>query len=154
MVVVFCHFTLRDIPDSCPLVLEAALKMIIQMVTHWRALVSAPPSTSSSSEETASSSEPGGGEVFYCIPWLEAIALVTLCSYRAVTRRLSLVLLKEVRHLHEALHIQSQESTVLDVIEKATPTIIKRYLATLTFKERVSYATSVCVCVCVHGFSL
>ena len=39
----------------------------------------------------------------YCVPWVEACALVTLCSYRSVTRRLSLVLLREVRSLHEAL---------------------------------------------------
>ena len=39
----------------------------------------------------------------YCIPWVEACGLVTLCSYRSVTRRLSLGLLKEVRSLHEAL---------------------------------------------------
>ena len=33
----------------------------------------------------------------YCVPWVEACALVALCSYRSVTRRLSLVLLKEVQ---------------------------------------------------------
>lgn len=36
---VFAQFILQDIPDSCPLVLEAALKMLIQMITHWRALI-------------------------------------------------------------------------------------------------------------------
>lgn len=39
----------------------------------------------------------------YCIPWVEACGLVTLCSYRTMTRRFSLMLLKEVRSLHEAL---------------------------------------------------
>ena len=53
-----------------------------------------------SSEETGV--EGGKGEVD-CIPWVEACGLVTLCSYRSVTRRLSLVLLKEVRSLQEAL---------------------------------------------------
>lgn len=46
----------------------------------------------------------GGMEAsVYCIPWVEACGLVTLCSCRSVTRRFSLVLLKEVRSLHEAL---------------------------------------------------
>ena len=38
-----------------------------------------------------------------CVPSVEACALVMLCNYRSVTRRLSLVLLKEVRALREAL---------------------------------------------------
>lgn len=36
---IFSLFILRDIPDSCPLILEAALKMLIQMVTHWKSLI-------------------------------------------------------------------------------------------------------------------
>lgn len=55
-------------------------------------------------QEPAGNGEEGKkGEGGYCIPWVEACGLVTLCSYRSVTRRLSLVLLKEVRSLHEAL---------------------------------------------------
>ncbi len=46
--------------------------------------------------------------------------------------------------------LQTERATVMDVIEKATPTIIKRYLATITQKERVSsvsmYIISVSVC--------
>ncbi len=40
------------------------------------------------------------------MPWVEGCALVTLCSYRSVTRRLSLALLKETRVLHETLKVQ------------------------------------------------
>jgi hypothetical protein len=47
-----------------------------------------------------------GGEMYYCVPWVEACGLVTMCSYRSVTRRLSLVLLKEIRSLHMALQIE------------------------------------------------
>ena len=36
---VFAQFILQDIPDSCPMVLEAAMKMLIQMITHWKALI-------------------------------------------------------------------------------------------------------------------
>ena len=94
----------------------------------------------------------------YCIHWVEACGLVTLCSYRSVTRRLSLVLLKEIRSLHEALtgetdrvsspdssscgvcvrnSLQREETPVMDVIESATPVIIKRYLSTLSVNQRV-----------------
>lgn len=40
---VFVQFLLRDVPDSCPLVLEAALKVLIQFISHWRMLITSPP---------------------------------------------------------------------------------------------------------------
>lgn len=36
---IFSRFILCDIPDSCPLVLDSALKMLIQMITHWKTLI-------------------------------------------------------------------------------------------------------------------
>jgi len=132
---VFAQFILQDIPDSCPLVLEAALKMLIQMITHWRALIA----TEADKQNTSPSVSDG---VLCCVPWVEACALVMLCSYRSVSRRISLLLLKEVRSLHEALQLQMEESTVMDMIERATPTIIKRYLATLSVKERTELRLS------------
>ena len=52
---------------------------------------------------------------------------------------------------------QTEESTVMDVIERATPTIIKRYLATLTLKERVGiyhlYVVTACVALLFSSLS-
>ena len=38
---IYAMFILRDIPDNCPLTLESALKFLIQMVTHWKGLITA-----------------------------------------------------------------------------------------------------------------
>ena len=38
---IYSLFILRDITDNCPLVLESALKFLIQMVTHWKGLITA-----------------------------------------------------------------------------------------------------------------
>ena len=119
---VFVQFLLRDVPDSCPLVLEATLKLLIQSIRDWRQMISSPPDKTTVSflhcntavsrpvvflqkSSSDGGKEGGSGEVGegYCVPWVEACGLVTLCSYRSVTRRLSLVLLREVRSLHEAL---------------------------------------------------
>ena len=35
----FANFILREVPDSCPLVLEGALKTLGQLLGHWRGLV-------------------------------------------------------------------------------------------------------------------
>ena len=36
---IFSRFILRDIPDSCPLILDSALKMLLQMISHWKTLI-------------------------------------------------------------------------------------------------------------------
>lgn len=41
---VFVMFLLRDVPDSCPLVLEATLKLLIQFIGHWRQMLTPPTS--------------------------------------------------------------------------------------------------------------
>ena len=35
----FVLFILRDIPDSCPLVMESALKMLGNFLNHWKAVL-------------------------------------------------------------------------------------------------------------------
>lgn len=89
VVQVFATFVMRDIPDSCPLVLEGALKVLGQLLSHWRGLV-----TSSSQEEVLP---------YHAMATVEACALVTFCSYRSVTRKLSLAIAKEVKSCLEAL---------------------------------------------------
>lgn len=84
-------FILDNVPDSCPLVLEGALKTLGQLLGHWRSLV-----TGGGEEPPDLSSPPGDS-----IVWVESCALVTLCSYRPLTRKYSLAILKEVRALLE-----------------------------------------------------
>ena len=38
---IYALFILREVPDNCPLTLESALKFLIQMVTHWKGLITA-----------------------------------------------------------------------------------------------------------------
>ena len=101
IVQVFSVFVMRDIPDSTPLVLEGSLKVLGQLLSHWRGLVI------SGSEDTGGE---GGGSSsgredipFSAMCSVEACALVTFCSYRSMTRRLSLAILKEVRSCLEVL---------------------------------------------------
>lgn len=159
-------FILREIPDSCPLVLESALKTLGQFIPFWRNLLT-PPATN----ETVKVADES---LLIALSWVEACALVTFCSYRSVARKLSLAIMKEVRLLTSMLHVsrvshyfpthsfalifpssvnllnppfafhfllvlyyQGEEDSVLDVIEEVTPDILKCYLALLTPRERV-----------------
>lgn len=73
------------------------------------------------------------------LQWVEAIALVALCSYRPVTRRVALMILKEVRLLREVLgnSVPTDDANVMDVIDKAAPVIIARHIETLMPSEKV-----------------
>lgn len=50
---IFVYFLLRDVPDSCPLVLESTLKLLIQFISHWKQILVSTPSPTS--EKPASS---------------------------------------------------------------------------------------------------
>ena len=75
--------------------------------------------------------------------WVEAIALVAMCSYRPVTRRVALMILKEVRQLREVLgqSLLTDDANVMDVIDKAAPDIIAQHIETLMPSEKVSAGT-------------
>ena len=101
----FANFILREVPDSCPLVLEGALKTLGQLLGHWRGLV-----TGGGQEEPDLSDPPEDG-----IVWVESCALVTFCSYRSLTRKYSLAILKEVRSLLDTFRT-NKVSNISDMI--------------------------------------
>ena len=90
-------FILREIPDSCPLVLENALKTLGHFLGHWRGLAGG----SEPEEEQKKEKESLG----HALAWVEACALVTFCSYRSVTRKYSLGIMSEVRSLVESMGV-------------------------------------------------
>lgn len=89
-------FILREIPDSCPLVLESALKTLGQFIPFWRSQL-----TPINNETLEVADEP----LLLALSWVEACALVTFCSYRSVARKFSLAIMKEVRLLTSMLGI-------------------------------------------------
>lgn len=90
-------FILREIPDSCPLVLENALKTLGQFIPFWRNQLTPP-----SKDDTVKVADES---LLIALSWVESCALVTFCSYRSVARKLSLAIMKEVRLLTSMLHV-------------------------------------------------
>ena len=79
-------------------------------------------------------------QVSNALRWSEAVALMTMCSYRPVTRKVSLSILKEVRSLREVTEQgASEEESVMNVIDKIAPIIISRYIETLMPSEKVFF---------------
>ena len=106
IVQVFSVFVMRDIPDSTPLVLESSLKVLGQLLSHWKGIVLGTFDDVLGGGGKAREDQGSREEVeipFTAMCSVEACALVTFCSYRSMTRRLSLAILKEVRSCLEAL---------------------------------------------------
>ena len=75
---IYSLFILRDIPDNCPLVLESAMKFLIQMVTHWKGLITA--ETQVSASYVAHLYKPavkGSLDIIVCIP----VVCYVICTY-------------------------------------------------------------------------
>ena len=100
----FAIFVLREIPDNCPLVLENALKTLVQFLSHWKGLLT--------NQEASEEKDENNQWLKKSLAWVEACALVTLCSYRSVTRKYSLAIMKEVRSLLECLRA-TRVSTIM-----------------------------------------
>lgn len=70
---VFVMFLLRDVPDSCPLVLEATLKLLIQFIGHWRQLLTSPTS------DTEKHAIPVGRPSIVYLRTKQVLLLLTMC---------------------------------------------------------------------------
>ena len=97
----YAIFILQEIPDSCPLVLEGALKTLGHFLGHWRSLISG--------QEEQDHTDPPEDSIV----WVESCALVTFCSYRSLTRKFSLAILKEVRALLDVFRQNKEVSIIM-----------------------------------------
>ncbi|XP_038055333.1 protein furry homolog-like isoform X2 [Patiria miniata] len=129
----FINFILRDITDTFPLILESALKMLLQLLSQWRTAVQ-------SKEEKGPVKSPYERNPHASIlNTAEGFALVFLCSCRPLVRRLSYFLLKEVRALFGTLgYSRIDDDAVIDVVDKACPGVVEGFLNQLPPAEKAT----------------
>jgi hypothetical protein len=139
----FVMFIVKEVPDTYPQELEYSLKMLLQILTYWRTTVvnENTPQLHSKTAETRGPQQVTRVPIdqSYCsaLHWVESLAMVTICSYRPFTRKASLMILKEVRSLREVLGVTTPgDENVMDIIDRATPMIISRYVDTLMPSEK------------------
>lgn len=68
---------------------------------------------------------------------VEALALVMLCNYRVSSRRVSVLILKEVKCLLKLLNC-SEEQSVIDVIDACCPQAVDKCLSLLPVTEKTA----------------
>lgn len=79
--------------------------------------------------------------------YIEGFSLAVMCSTRPTTRKLAMIILKEVRTLHQLLGLNqnSAEETVMTVIEKIASSVVHKCLSLLPEKTRVRWFLLYCI---------
>ncbi|XP_062513570.1 protein furry homolog-like isoform X2 [Corticium candelabrum] len=141
----FVAFILKDIPDTCPLVLDSALRMLILFLTQWKTTAQNEKVKAERGEgifpDMARLRIPSEQRPYATVLHrVEGLALVTMCSCRSVTRKLSIAVLKEVRNLCAVVgHTQyADEDIVMDVVDNAGPSAIRHWFAAVPPQHRPS----------------
>ncbi|XP_032237485.2 protein furry homolog isoform X2 [Nematostella vectensis] len=144
----FVNFIMKEVQDNFPSLLDSALKMLLQLLAHWKTAASG--NTDSSSKTSAdttpvlelsthslpSERSEDSGSVLHTI---EGGALVMLCSTRPYLRKLALMVLREVRCLHHAIEptVERKEKLVMDVIDQVFPTVLEKTLMAVPQSEKL-----------------
>uniref|UniRef100_UPI00358FEF42 LOW QUALITY PROTEIN: protein furry homolog-like n=1 Tax=Myxine glutinosa TaxID=7769 RepID=UPI00358FEF42 len=123
----FIAFTLRELPDAQSGLLEGALRMLLQLLGQWRLAIT---------RETKVVKDYAGSPVSVLCA-VEGLALVMLCSTLSTTRKLAVLLLKEIQALFQALCLLKDDSELLiDVLDKLTPSVVQSFLHLTKLEEQ------------------
>ncbi|ELK18720.1 Protein furry like protein [Pteropus alecto] len=135
----FTTFLLREVNDMHHGLLDSSLKLLLQLLTQWKLATQ----TQGKAYEQASklrSSEliPNGsshrmqserGPHCGVLHAVEGFALVLLCSFQVATRKLSVLILKEIRALFLALgQPEDDDRPVIDVMDQLSSSILDSFI--------------------------
>lgn len=153
------QFLAKDVLDTFPNLMDNGLKMIVTLLCAWKAALTntnaattntlrlnkenmeAKKSNTSLNKRSDNSKSEPMSSVLHLV---EALALVMLCNYRATTKRLSVVILKEVKSLLKVSNC-SPNQPVIDVIDRVCGKVVEKCLPLLppTEKTAVLNASSI-----------
>ncbi|VDO12065.1 unnamed protein product [Brugia timori] len=71
---------------------------------------------------------------------VEGFALAMMCQYRTQSRKISINILKEVRHLLTLVASQQHDTPVIEVLDSATSYVINKYIEHVPLYERVNFS--------------
>ncbi|XP_078684764.1 protein furry homolog-like isoform X1 [Branchiostoma floridae x Branchiostoma belcheri] len=138
----FIAFVLKEVHDTHPLILDSSLRMLVQFLTHWR---TADQALYDSRDKLYGPPDLAPHMPFDCSPHarvlhrVEGFALVILCSCRPVTRKLGVIILKEVRTLLGTTGRSSTEDeTCIDVMDRICPAVVETCLPFLAAAEKAA----------------
>ncbi|PIO75045.1 hypothetical protein TELCIR_02930 [Teladorsagia circumcincta] len=66
------------------------------------------------------------------------MALVMLCQIRPQPKKIAISLLKEVKQIIAILALDNADTPVINVLDEATPYVVRKYIEHVPLYERVS----------------
>ncbi|XP_065059033.1 protein furry homolog-like isoform X2 [Rhopilema esculentum] len=149
----YINFTLREVPDIYPNILESCVRGVFQLVAQWRTAISQPSSESKGDQYLEMSMNSGNapevptvpkGTSTHVVHCIEGFALVMLCSTKAMHRKLALMVLREVRLLAKAMQGdgRTEEVMAIDIIEECAPAVIEKALTYISGSDKASLGLS------------
>uniref|UniRef100_A0A669QSS2 FRY microtubule binding protein n=1 Tax=Phasianus colchicus TaxID=9054 RepID=A0A669QSS2_PHACC len=122
----FTNFLLREVNDMHHTLLDTSLKLLLQLLTQWKLVIHTPgkaliPNGSSHRIQTERSPY---SNVLHAV---EGFALVLLCSFQVATRKLAVLILREIRALFLALG-QAEVWPMIDVMDQLSSSILESFI--------------------------
>ncbi|KAG5899998.1 hypothetical protein JTB14_009085 [Gonioctena quinquepunctata] len=148
------QFVAKDVLDTFPQLMDHGLKMILTLLCAWKSAISGnctfstntlrlgkdytdlkpgPPDPNLTKRTDVVKSEP----LSSVLHLVEALALVMLCTYRLTTRRLSVLILKEVKSLLKVLNC-SEHPPVIDVMDQYCSQVVEKCIPLLPPTEKTA----------------
>ena len=141
----FLWFTVKEVTDLHPSLLDNSLRMINQLLAAWRtAAEKLVPSVSRVSLQDPTRPDPDKPDILKVLHNAEGFALTMLCHIRSGPRRLVVHTLKEVKLLFQltgAGHA-SEDSLVLDAMDRCTRTVVEQNYALIPAADRPAINSS------------
>ncbi|KAI6078513.1 Protein furry-like protein isoform X8 [Aix galericulata] len=134
----FTNFLLREVNDMHHTLLDTSLKLLLQLLTQWKLVIHTPGKASEQAKNRSSELIPNGSShriqserspysnVLHAV---EGFALVLLCSFQVATRKLAVLILREIRALFLALgQAEDDDRPMIDVMDQLSSSILDSFI--------------------------
>ncbi|KAJ6662355.1 hypothetical protein lerEdw1_012519 [Lerista edwardsae] len=134
----FTNFLLREVNDMHHSLLDTSLKLLLQLLTQWKLIIHTSGKTSELAKGRSPELLPNGSShrtqterssysnVLHAV---EGFALVLLCSFQVATRKLAVLILREIRALFHALgQAEDDDQPMIDVMDQLSSSILESFI--------------------------
>uniref|UniRef100_A0A8I3PFK7 FRY microtubule binding protein n=1 Tax=Canis lupus familiaris TaxID=9615 RepID=A0A8I3PFK7_CANLF len=135
----FTNFLLREVNDMHHTLLDSSLKLLLQLLTQWKLVIQTHGKAYEQANKIRNSELIANGSSHriqsergpHCsvLHAVEGFALVLLCSFQVATRKLSVLILKEIRALFVALgQPEDDDRPMIDVMDQLSSSILESFI--------------------------
>uniref|UniRef100_A0A672UQL2 FRY microtubule binding protein n=1 Tax=Strigops habroptila TaxID=2489341 RepID=A0A672UQL2_STRHB len=134
----FTNFLLREVNDMHHTLLDTSLKLLLQLLTQWKLVIHTPGKASEQAKTRSAELIQNGSShriqserspysnVLHAV---EGFALVLLCSFQIATRKLAVLILREIRALFLALgQAEDDDRPMIDVMDQLSSSILESFI--------------------------